>query len=186
MLGLHEFASYMLINMTCSRCSSENDIRRHNMLSLPTRSKLPNIHNQHGSPRDHRSRWQSDSNTSRRTRFRERPEIGRSHNRNIRPIRCASIQQRSHLVVECSQHADETLPADAAGQSRGALRLCAGVSPSPVWKWNRPNYRCQSSDLQPLLPWQDCVCHGQSRDECFDHWTINGLEERRQGRSVDF
>lgn len=118
----------MLTSTIQSYRSSKNNLRRHAMLPVPTRPKLLILHNQHRSPRNHLHRRKSNSNLSRRPGLLQRAETSSIHDSNVRPARCPSLQQRRDMVVEHSQHAHETLPVNAAGQSRRALWLCAGVS----------------------------------------------------------
>lgn len=88
-------------------------------------------------------------------------------------------------MVERGEHANEALPADAASKSRRPLRLRPSLSAASLQDRQGTGGSRQSSGVQPLFPWQDCVCHGQSGHERADDGSCYGLEERRQRRNGD-
>jgi hypothetical protein len=84
----------------------------------------------------------------------------------IRPPRRPRLQLRRHLVGVRLKHAPQALPAHAARQPGGPLRRHPGRPTAPPQvRQGRPHRRRQPAHLQPLLPRQDRLRHGQGRHE---------------------
>lgn len=117
--------------------------RRANDHSLSPRSKQPSIHNLNRSPRNPRSRRNSNRHRSRHPLPIQHPKSSRSDHFNLLSHRCFNLQLWSNILVLRPNHTHQTLRTNAARQRRRMLRCYSILSSSiqvPELCW--PHYSC--------------------------------------------